>query len=146
MNIATFKRFPTNTSLFEASTETMRRRGLTENFSTGCNNIHQQLSIRKTKELEVDHWKIRRPPVVVIIQGEDVGRMDSYKFLGLRSISVCASKSCRTIPSLSVIRSCEGKPYHLLMFFCCCCCCCFFGIACIGGVTRRASVLKCKQG
>ncbi len=49
-----------------------------------CNNNHLKLSISKTKELVVDYRRKRRSPVPVIIQGEKVWRVDSYKYLGVQ--------------------------------------------------------------
>ncbi len=53
-------------------------RGLTESF----NNKHLKLSIRKTNETVLDYQRTRRPPVLFVIQGEEVKRVDSYMYLG----------------------------------------------------------------
>ncbi len=47
-------------------------------------NNHLKLNINKTKELVVDYQRNRRPPVPVIIQGEEVERVNSYKYLGVQ--------------------------------------------------------------
>ncbi|XP_071398745.1 general transcription factor II-I repeat domain-containing protein 2A-like, partial [Centroberyx affinis] len=58
-------------------------RGLIESFVTWCNNNRLKLNISKTK-LVVDYQRNRRPPVLVVIQGEEVKRVDSYKHLGVQ--------------------------------------------------------------
>ncbi len=55
-----------------------------ERFVTWCNDNHLKLNISKTKESGVDCQRNRRPPVLVIIQGEEVKRVDSYKYLGVQ--------------------------------------------------------------
>ncbi len=47
-------------------------RGLTESYDIWCNDNHLELNISKTNELVVDYQRNRRPPVLVIIQGEEV--------------------------------------------------------------------------
>ncbi len=59
-------------------------RGLIESFITWCNDSHLKLNISKTNELVVDYQRNRRPPVLVVIQGEEVKRVDSYKHLGVQ--------------------------------------------------------------
>ncbi len=59
-------------------------RGLIESFVTWCNKNHLKLNISKTKELVVDYQRKRSPPVPVTIQGEEVERVDSYKYLGVQ--------------------------------------------------------------
>ncbi len=51
-----------------------------EDFVTWSNNSHLKLNISKTNVLVVDHQRNRSPPVLVVIQGEEVTRMDSYKY------------------------------------------------------------------
>ncbi len=59
-------------------------RGLTESFITWCNHNHLKLNISKITELVVDYQRNRRPLVLVVIQGEEVKRVDSYKYLGVQ--------------------------------------------------------------
>ncbi len=59
-------------------------RGLIESFVTWCNDSHLKLSISKTNELMVDYQRNRRPPVLVVIQGEEAKRVDSYKYFGVQ--------------------------------------------------------------
>ncbi len=51
---------------------------------TWCNDNHMKLNISKTNELVVDYQRNRRPPVLVVIQGEGAKRMDSLKYLGIQ--------------------------------------------------------------
>ena len=55
-----------------------------ESFFTWCNDNHLKLNISKTNELVVDYQRNRRPPVLVVIQGEEVKRVDSYEYLGVQ--------------------------------------------------------------
>ncbi len=55
-----------------------------ESFITWCNHNHLKLNISKTSELVVDYQRTRRPPVLVVIQVEEVKREDSYKYLGVQ--------------------------------------------------------------
>ncbi len=59
-------------------------RGLIESFVTWCNDNHLKLNISKTNELVVDYQRNRRPLVLVVIQGEEVKRVDSFKYLGVQ--------------------------------------------------------------
>lgn len=54
-------------------------RGLMESFITWGNNNQLKLNIKrqKTKELVVGYQRNKRPPVLFIIQGEEVERVDS---------------------------------------------------------------------
>ncbi len=45
---------------------------------------HLKLNISKTSEPVVDYQRNRRSPVLVVIQGEEVKRVDSYKYLGIQ--------------------------------------------------------------
>ena len=58
-------------------------RSLIENFIKWCNSNHLRLNISKTKELVVDYRRNRKSPAPVVIQGEEVERVDSYKYLGV---------------------------------------------------------------
>ncbi|KAI4898445.1 hypothetical protein NFI96_000501 [Prochilodus magdalenae] len=44
---------------------------------------HLQINAEKTKELVVDFHRCRHPPQLVNIQGTDIERVDSYKYLGV---------------------------------------------------------------
>lgn len=59
-------------------------RDLIESFIAWSNSNHLQLNISKTKELVVDYRRNRRSPAPVSIQGEEVERVDSYKYLGVQ--------------------------------------------------------------
>ncbi len=43
---------------------------------------HLKFNISKTNELVADYQRKRRPPVLVVIHGKAVKRVDSYKYLG----------------------------------------------------------------
>ena len=58
-------------------------RGLIESFVTWCDNNSLKLNISKTKEVVVDYRRSRRSPAPIIIQGEEVERVDSYRYLGV---------------------------------------------------------------
>lgn len=45
--------------------------------------LNNKLNISKTMEVMVDYRKNRRPPVPVSIHGDEVERVDSYKYLGV---------------------------------------------------------------
>lgn len=51
-------------------------RGLRESFITWCNGNHLKLNISKTNELVLGLQMNRRPTVLVVIQGEEVKRVD----------------------------------------------------------------------
>ncbi len=62
---------------------TEEHRGLIESFVAWCNSNQLKLKINKTKEVVVDYRRNRRPPDSVIIQREEVERVDSCKYLGV---------------------------------------------------------------
>ena len=53
-----------------------------ENFSNWCKNNFLELNVKKTKELVVDFRKSDDTIPDLIIEGEKVERVDSYKYLG----------------------------------------------------------------
>ncbi|XP_033181736.1 uncharacterized protein LOC113148445 [Anabas testudineus] len=59
-------------------------RGLTQNFVAWCRQNHLLINAKKTKEMVVD-FRRRQPavPSLVNIQGTDIERVDSYKYLGV---------------------------------------------------------------
>lgn len=63
-------------TLLDASTKTKVYRGMTEIFTLWCNNNNLKFNICKTKEPVVDHQRNRMPPVPVIIQGQEVERVE----------------------------------------------------------------------
>ncbi|CAM4427607.1 unnamed protein product [Leuciscus chuanchicus] len=59
-------------------------RGLTQNFVDWCQRNHLRINAGKTREMVVDFLR-RRPalPPLVNIQGRDIERVDTYKYLGV---------------------------------------------------------------
>ncbi len=80
---ATFKSFQTTLPFLDASTKATKW-STEESFVTFCNNSYLKLSISKTKELVVNYQRNRRAPVPVIIQGEEMESVDSYRYLGAK--------------------------------------------------------------
>ncbi|XP_051920057.1 uncharacterized protein LOC127599886 [Hippocampus zosterae] len=58
-------------------------RGLTKDFVDWCQQNLLQINPRKTKELVVDFCKKKSSPTPMNIQGMDIERVTSYKYLGV---------------------------------------------------------------
>ncbi|CAM4584620.1 unnamed protein product [Leuciscus chuanchicus] len=58
-------------------------RGLVQNFVDWCQRSCLQINAGKTKELVVDFRRHKQTLSPVNIQGKDIGRVDSYKYLGV---------------------------------------------------------------
>ncbi|KAI4881116.1 hypothetical protein NFI96_026359, partial [Prochilodus magdalenae] len=58
-------------------------RELIQDFVDWCLQNHLQINAGKTKELVVDFRRCRHPAPLVNIQGIDIERVDSYKYLGV---------------------------------------------------------------
>ncbi|MCJ8749354.1 hypothetical protein PDJAM_G00175360 [Pangasius djambal] len=58
-------------------------RRLTQDFVDWCQPNHLLINVGKTKEMVVDFRRHRSAPSLVNIQGMDIERVDSYKYLGV---------------------------------------------------------------
>ncbi|KAI4902335.1 hypothetical protein NFI96_001263 [Prochilodus magdalenae] len=72
-------------------------RELIQDFVDWCLQNHLQINAGKTKELVVDFRRCRHPPPLVNIQGMDIERVDSYKYLG---VHLNNKLDCRDVPPL----------------------------------------------
>ena len=54
-----------------------------ENFVNWCDKNYLYLNVSKSKEVCIDFRKNQRCPKPVYIKGEAVGRVETYKYLGV---------------------------------------------------------------